>query len=219
MKRIQVLDKGWVQLEEFMGGDAAVIRGARICYGSQARDADADAKLIQRLMKSEPKHNTVFEHAVFRWGVKCPIFVARQWMRHRIGSFNERSLRYCVASREYYVPEAPADGAGGTGAGTAADPMLEEYIRHMEASLDLYERLVAAGWRKERARSVLGLGTYTEFIWTVNAWSLMNWLSKRLDPAAQWEHRQYALAVLQLFEETMPITAGAFRESVLRQAT
>ncbi len=216
MKRIAVLDKGWVQLEEFMGGDAAVIRGARICYGSQARDPAADVRLIQRLMKSEPKHNTVFEHAVFRWGAKCPIFVARQWMRHRIGSFNERSLRYCVASREYYVPAT--DESTDPGA-AAPDPLLEEYIRHMEASLDLYEKLVTAGWRKERARSVLGLGTYTEFIWTVNAWSLMNWLSKRLDPAAQWEHRQYALAVLQLFDETMPVTAGAFKESVLGQAT
>lgn len=214
MKRIQVLDKGWVQLEEFMGGDGAVIRGARICYGSQAHDPAADIRLIQRLMKSEPKHNTVFEHSVFRWGVKCPIFVARQWMRHRIGSFNERSLRYCVASREYYVPAAET---GSEAAPAAADPLVEEYIRHMEAALDLYEKLVAAGWRKERARSVLGLGTYTEFIWTVNAWSLMNWLSKRLDPAAQWEHRQYALAVLQLFEETMPVTAGAFKESVLGQ--
>ena len=191
-----------------MGGDAAVLRGARICYGSESSGPDADARLIQRLMKAEPKHNTVFEHAVFRWGVKCPIFVARQWMRHRIGSFNERSLRYCVASREYYVPPA-----------ASGDALHEEYIRHMEASLDLYEKLVAAGWRKEQARSVLGVGTYTEFIWTVNAWSLMNWLTKRLHRSAQWEHRQYALAVLQLYEETMPITAGAFKEFVLEKLT
>jgi len=205
MKQLQVLDKGWVQLEESMGGDAAVIRGARICYGSESSGPDADARLIQRLMKSDPKHNTVFEHAVFRWGVKCPIFVARQWMRHRIGSFNERSLRYCVASREYYVP--------------ADAPMREDYVRQMEASLDLYDKLVAAGWRKEQARSVLGLGTYTEFIWTVNAWSLMNWLTKRLHKSAQWEHRQYALAVLQLYEEAMPITAAAFKEFVLEKLT
>jgi thymidylate synthase (FAD) len=203
MKRIAVLDKGWVQLEEHMGGDAAVIRGARICYGSEARSADADVRLIARLMKSDPKHNTVFEHAVFRWGVKCPIFVARQWMRHRIGSFNERSLRYCAASREYYVPVDEA--------------RVDEYVRHMEASLDLYESLVAAGWRKERARSVLGLGIYTEFIWTVNAWSLMNWLAKRLDKGAQWEHQQYAQAVLQLYEAVMPVTAGAFEQFVLER--
>jgi thymidylate synthase (FAD) len=195
-----------------MGGDAAVIRGARICYGSESSGPDADARLIQRLMRSEPKHNTVFEHAVFRWGVKCPIFVARQWMRHRIGSFNERSLRYCVASREYYVPSLSTEGDQ-----TGEAALLADYTRQMEASLDLYEKLVAAGWRKEQARSVLGLGTYTEFIWTVNAWSLMNWLTKRLHKSAQWEHRQYALAVLQLYEEAMPVTAGAFKESVLEK--
>ncbi|MBM4429432.1 MAG: FAD-dependent thymidylate synthase [Chloroflexi bacterium] len=203
MTRVNVLDRGWVQLEECMGGDAAVIRGARICYQSQAHTAEDDVRLIRRLMKSEPKHNTVFEHAVFRWGVKCPIFVARQWMRHRIGSFNEKSLRYCVASREYYVP--------------TDEPTTGEYVQHMEASFDLYERLVAAGWRKERARAVLGLAVYTEFIWTVNAWSLMNWLAKRLHKSAQWEHRQYALGVLELYEQAMPITAGAFRGSVLGQ--
>ena len=78
--KLPVLDKGYVGLEEFMGGDAAVIRGARICYQSVAKTPDADERLIRRLMRSEPKHNTVFEHAVFRFHVKCPIFVARQWM-------------------------------------------------------------------------------------------------------------------------------------------
>jgi thymidylate synthase (FAD) len=203
MKRIQVLDKGWVQLEDCMGGDAAVIRAARICYQSRAQTADDDARLIRRLMRSEPKHNTVFEHAVFRWGIKCPIFVARQWMRHRIGSFNELSLRYCSAAREYYVP---SDGAA-----------VEEYVRHMEASFELYEGLVSRGWKKERARAVLGTGVYTEFIWTVNAWSLMNWLAKRSAKSAQWEHRQYAQAVLQLYAEAMPITARAFADLVLKR--
>jgi thymidylate synthase (FAD) len=197
-----VLDKGWVRLEDLMGGDAAVVRGARICYQSTARTPHADELLIQRLMASEPKHNTVFEHAVFRWGIKCPLFVARQWMRHRIASYNEKSLRYCTADREYYVPEGDAD-----------DVAL--YQQHMEASFDVYERLVASGWRKERARGVLGLAVYTEFIWTVNAWSLMNWLYKRLDPGAQWEHSQYAEAVLAMFQMVMPVTAAAFTRSVL----
>jgi len=85
----------------------------------------------------------------------------------------------------------------------------------MESSFDLCERLVSEGWKKERARAVLGTGVYTEFIWTVNAWSLMNSLTKRSHRSAQWEHRQYAQAVLQLYEEAMPLTAGAFTESVL----
>lgn len=202
MQRLPVLDKGFIELEEWMGGDAAVIRAARICYQSEAKTAEADERLVRKLMRSEPKHNTVFEHAVFRWYVKCPIFVARQWMRHRIASYNEMSLRYCIAEREYYVP---ADG-----------PDQDAYRAHMEASFDLYERLTADGWRKERARAVLGTGVYTQFIWTVNAWSFMNWLTKRLDKAAQWEHRQYALAANKLWQEVMPITASAFAESVLR---
>ena len=185
-----------------MGGDAAVIRGARICYQSTPLSPDADERLIRRLLSTHPRHNTVFEHAVFRLGVKCPIFVARQWLRHRIGTFNEKSLRYCAAEREYYVPAGEA-------------PELDAYRAQIEAAFDLYERLLAAGWKRERARGVLPMAAYTEFVWTVNAWSLMNWLEKRLHKSAQWEHRQYAEAVLSLYSEAMPITAAAFREGVL----
>ncbi|NLT72913.1 MAG: FAD-dependent thymidylate synthase [Chloroflexi bacterium] len=201
--REAVLDKGWMQLEDLMGGDAAVIRGARICYQSTARSAMADARLIERLMSSTPRHNTVFEHAVFRFAAKCPLFVARQWMRHRICTFNEKSLRYCAADREYYVPDVERG--------------RDAYCAHMEASFDLYESLVQQGWPKEQARGVLGTAVYTEFIWTVNAWSLMNWLEKRLDAGAQAEHRAYAEAAMSLFEKAMPITAGAFTTSVLNR--
>lgn len=202
MERLPVLDKGFIELEEWMGGDPAVARAARICYRSEAKTADADERLIRRELRRKPAVNTIFEHAVFRWHVKCPIFVARQWMRHRICSYNELSLRYCIAEREYYVP--------------ADVPDQDLYRAHMEASFDLYERLVKSGWRKERARAVLGTGVYTQFIWTVNAWSLMNWLAKRLDKSAQWEHRQYALAANRIWRGKMPITAAAFAESVLR---
>ncbi|MFP3896595.1 MAG: FAD-dependent thymidylate synthase [Anaerolineales bacterium] len=200
--RKPVLDKGWVQLEEFMGGDRAVIRGARICYQSEARSPEADARLIRRLMASEPKHNTVFEHSVFRFGVKCPLFVSRQWMRHRICSYNEKSLRYCAADREYYVPQEEL-------------PHRDAYVQQMEKAFDLYEELLEAGWKRERARGILGMAVYTEFIWTVNAWSMMNWLNKRLDKDAQWEHRQYAQKVLDIYHQVMPVTASAFEELVL----
>lgn len=210
MVRRSVLDKGWVELEEHMGGDAAVTRGARICYQSTPRNPQADVRLIRRLLSSEPRHNTVFEHAVFRFFVKCPLFVARQWMRHRIGTFNEKSLRYCVADREYYVPsEIPRSGQGLA--------KIDAYAQHMEASFDLYEQLLAAGWKREQARGVLGTAVYTHFIWTVNAWSLMNWLQKRIAPSAQWEHRQYAEAILGIYREVMPVTGSAFEELVLRR--
>jgi len=206
--RRSVLDKGWVELEEHMGGDTSVVRGARICYQSEADKGTRDKRLIRRMMRA--KHNTPFEHAVFRFGVKCPIFVARQWMRHRIGTFNEKSLRYCAADRDYYVPSGmPRSGQGLSN--------TDAYVQHMEASFDLYEQLLADGWKREQARGVLGTAVYTEFIWTVNAWSLMNWLQKRLDPSAQWEHRQYAEAILGIYREVMPITATAFDELVLKK--
>jgi thymidylate synthase (FAD) len=205
LDRTPVLDHGWVQLEDWMGGDEAVIRGARICYQSEAQAPEADERLIRRLMRSEPKHNTVFEHAVFRFGVQCPLFVARQWMRHRICTFNERSLRYCLADRTYYTPT------------TLEGEPRQAYMAHMDASFDLYEHLVASGVRREQARGILGTAVYTQFVWTVNAWSLMNWLQKRLDKGAQWEHRQYALAILDMFVQTMPITGQAFKEYTLER--
>ena len=114
------------------------------------------------------------------------------------------------------VPETSEDTSSGE---CRADDvaLLETYIEHMERSFDVYERLRDAGWRKERARGVLGTAIYTEFIWTVNAWSLMNWLTKRHHRSAQWEHRQYALAILRVFEEVMPITGGAFRQYLFSQ--
>lgn len=206
----KVLDKGFIELEEMMGGDPAVVNAARICYQTyQAKGGndEADKHLINHLMAATPKHNTVFEHAVFRFRVKAPIFVARQWMRHRIGVFNEKSLRYCTANREFYIPMLPA----------AVD--IGEYLTHMYNSFDVYESLLASGWKREQARGVLGTSVYTEFIWTVNAWSLMNWLLKRNNKSAQWEHRQYAMAALEIFGRVMPITAEAFERNVLAVST
>jgi len=108
-----------------------------------------------------------------------------------------------LADRIYYVPKS------------LEGETRDAYVAHMEVSFDLYERLVRSGVRREQARGILGTAVYTQFVWTVNAWSLMNWLQKRLDKRAQWEHREYARAILSLFETTMPITSDAFKEYVL----
>jgi len=201
VRRKTVLDKGFVELEKFVGGDKAVIRGARICYQSEPKTTLADVALINRLMKN--KHNTPFEHAVFRFYVKCPIFIARQWLRHRIGTFNEKSLRYCVAEEDYYLPIYEAGDLN-----IFDEGMYKKAIKH---AFQTYRNLLKLGYRREIARGVLPLATYTEFIWTVNAWSLMNWLHKRLQKSAQKEHREYAIAVMEMFDNVMPITATAFR--------
>jgi thymidylate synthase (FAD) len=163
--------------------------------------------------------NTPFEHNSFRFHIRCPIFVAREWFRHRVGSFNEFSMRYAKATDEFYVPEAEdvRTQVGKPGAYTfeAVEPELADETRDAfrevyELAYATYERLVEAGVAREVARSVLPVGAYTEFYWTVNARSLMNFVSLRASDTAQREIRRYAEAVERFLEQRMPITHAAF---------
>lgn len=198
--KIKVLDNGYVALVDSMGMDKAVIEAARRCYMSEPQGEESDAKLVRHLILKD--HGTPFEHAYFRFDVKCPIFVARQWIRHRIGTYNEMSLRYCLAKREYYTPSSLTGEA------------LEKYRKSVNSAFDTYETLVASGIKREQARGVLPLSLYTLYYWTVNARSLMNFLKLRLDKAAQAEIREYAKALLEIFKEKMPVTAKAFEEKM-----
>jgi thymidylate synthase (FAD) len=151
--------------------------------------------------------------------VRCPIFVAREWFRHRIGSFNEFSLRYARATDDFYVPAAEdvrsQVGKPGAYSFEPVDPELAEETRDeiqavYEQAYATYERLVETGVARELARSVLPVGAYTEFYWTVNARALMNFVSLRAAETAQREIRRYADACERFFEERMPITHAAF---------
>jgi thymidylate synthase (FAD) len=215
---IRVLDHGFVRLDGVMAGDLSVVNGARVSFARRKDEMDdADAGLIRFLMRE--RHGTPFEHNAFRFHIRCPIFVAREWMRHRVGSFNEFSLRYARASEDFYVPE-PEDvrtQVGKPGAYTfeTVEPELADETRDAlrdiyERAYTTYERLVEAGVAREVARSVLPVGAYTEFYWTVNARSLMNFVSLRASETAQREIRRYAEAVERFLEEHMPITHAAF---------
>jgi len=216
IRYIQV-HSGWVLHEETMGGDQVIIDAARTCSGIvraeaivESMDLESNKTLIERLLKGKIKHNTPIEHCVFRFRVRCPIFVARQWLRHRIGTFNERSLRRCSAKTDYFTPGVPRLSEEKLNNG------IEIYEGAMQEGLASYEYLIEkCGWPKEIARGVVGTAIYTEFLWTVNAWSLINWLTKRLDKAAQYEHREYAQAILRIFETEVPILAGAFKKYIL----
>jgi thymidylate synthase (FAD) len=163
--------------------------------------------------------NTPFEHNSFRFHIRCPIFVAREWMRHRVGSFNEFSLRYAKATDDFYVPE-PGDvrtQVGKPGAYSfepvepeVADQTREELRAVYDAAYAAYERLVELGVARELARCLLPVGAYTEFYWTINARSLMNFVSLRAAETAQREIRRYAEAVELFFAEHMPVTHAAF---------
>lgn len=225
---MKVLDKGEVLLVDHMASDQKVTGAARVSTGKgpeyTSKGPEADAKLIEYLMAHG--HGTPFEHAVFQFYVKAPIFVVREWQRHRMASYNEQSGRYSEFQPEFYMPdhvrvpdpnnkqgairyEQPeGDIVGGWDAsitrdiGYAADDAFRRY-RHM---LD-------QGVAREMARIVLPLSLYTSFWFTVNARSLLNFLALRNHEAAQYEIRVYAEAIEMMFAEIMPLTYAAFVKS------
>jgi thymidylate synthase (FAD) len=213
-----VLDHGFVRLDAVMADDLSVVNAARVSFARHKEAMDAsDEGLIRFLMRE--RHGTPFEHNSFRFHIRCPIFVAREWFRHRIGSFNEFSMRYAKATDDFYVP-APEDvrtQVGKPGAYTfeTVEPELAESTRETLESVyrtayAAYEKLVEAGIAREIARCVLPVGAYTEFFWTVNARALMNFVSLRAAETAQREIRYYADAVESFLAERMPVTHEAF---------
>jgi thymidylate synthase (FAD) len=215
---IPVLDKGFVRLVEFMGGDQGVVDSARVSYGGKSRGEEADRKLIAYLLKH--KHETPFEHSVFKFHVKTPIFVMRQWIRHRMASYNEISARYTEVKDEFYVPSKWRAQDVKNKQGTVAAPALDhaaltaKFEAQIKASMACYKDMLAAGVGREMARMILPVNAYTEFYWTINARSLMNFICLRADVHAQWEIQQYAEAIAVSFKEKMPWTYDAFLKSV-----
>jgi thymidylate synthase (FAD) len=215
---IHVLDHGFVRLDDAMASDLSVVNAARVSFARRKEEMDeSDEGLIRFLMRD--RHGTPFEHNSFRFHIRAPIFVAREWMRHRVGSFNEFSMRYARATDEFYVPEADdvrtQVGKPGAYSFEPVSPELAEQTREdlravYEQAFATYERLVEQGVARELARSVLPVGAYTEFYWTVNARALMNFVSLRAAETAQREIRRYAEACEQFLAEKMPITYGAF---------
>ena len=215
---IPVLDHGFVRLDEAMADDLSVVNGARVSFARHKTEMDdSDAGLIRFLMRD--RHGTPFEHNAFRFHIRAPIFVAREWFRHRVGSFNEFSMRYARATDDFYVParDDVRTQVGKPGAYSfdpvsddVAETTREELRQVYETAYSAYERLVELGVARELARAVLPVGAYTEFYWTVNARALMNFLSLRNAETAQREIRRYAEACERFFAERMPITYEAF---------
>ena len=215
---IDVLDHGFVRLDAVLADDLSVVNAARVSFGARVEEMDdRSAGLVRFLMRE--RHGTPFEHNFFRFHIKAPLFVTREWQRHRVGSFNERSGRYSELPDEFYVPAAGnvRTQVGKPGAYTfesLGDDVAEQVRSDIEASYAesyrRYQELLAAGVAKEVARSVLPVGLYTEFYWSVNARSLMNFLSLRNAPTAQLEIRVYAEAAERHFEHAMPVTHAAF---------
>ena len=217
---ISVLDHGFVRLDDCMADDLAVVNAARVSFARRVTElGDADRGLVRFLMRE--RHSTPFEHAVFRFHVKCPIFVAREWMRHRAGSYNEHSARYSELPDEFYVPalEDVRTQVGKPGS-YSFEPVDHETAEHTRETLTatyreaylVYRGMIDRGVAREIARMALPVGIYTQFHWTLNARSLMNFLSLRNAETAQLEIRRFAEAVEVFLAERMPVTHASFVE-------
>lgn len=218
---IKVLDKGFVQLIDHLGSDLSVVNAARVSFGKR-KDAfdDGDAKLIKYLAAHE--HTSPFRHTAMTLHVKAPIFVFRQWMKHRIGSeFNEISGRYVeFPEDEFYVPEvfrrqAKVNKQGSEGEIDEAHrgPAASTYLEACRGSVRQYKELLAMGVCKEQARCVLPLGLYSEVYWTVSLQAVAHFIRLRSDAHAQWEIQQYAAAMRTIVERVYPVSLKALLES------
>ncbi|WP_457637210.1 FAD-dependent thymidylate synthase [Oceanithermus sp.] len=219
---IKVLDKGFVRLVDVMGDDRRIVQAARVSYGEGTKTVREDAALIDYLMRN--RHTSPFEMVEFTFHVKAPIFVARQWFRHRTASVNEISARYSVLKDDYYEPapeELRAQSEVNKQAGEGPLPRAEaDRAAALLAAAEReayarYRELLELGVAREQARSVLPVGIYTEFYWKQDLHNLLHFLKLRLDHHAQAEIRAYARAVAGFVQRQVPIAWSAFEEHVL----
>ena len=226
-----VLDHGFVRVVDYMGDDAAVVQAARVSYGRGTKKVSEDAGLIRYLMRH--RHTTPFEMCEIKYHVKLPIFVARQWIRHRTANVNEYSARYSILDREFYLP-APEhlaaqsavnrQGRGDVLEGQEAAEVLDLLRGDAMRTYDNYAAMLnegidgaavdpgRRGLARELARMNLTLNTYTQWYWKTDLHNLLHFLSLRADPHAQYEIRAFAEPMLRTLDAWVPATAAAFRD-------
>ena len=204
-----------IELVRASGSDVDVANAARVSYGKFVTEiTERDTKLIKFLL--EHNHTSPFEHNQLSFRVKAPIFVARQWMRHRMNSYNEISYRYVKAPLEFYIPphwryQDTANKQASVGA-FKNDQFLEQYTNSITTSVKTYESLLENGVCRELARGILPLCTYTQFIYTCNLHSLMHFCKLRLHTGAQFEIRMFAQQVLMLALPHFPVSLGEWKK-------
>ena len=228
---IPVLDQGFVRVVDYMGDDAAVVQAARVSYGKGTRQVSEDRGLLRYLMRH--RHTTPFEMCEIKFHVKLPVFVARQWIRHRTASVNEYSARYSILNREFYIPEPEQlsaqsqdnrQGRGGVLQGEEAARVLDILREDSARTYADYQEMLneddegnvidpdRRGLARELARMNLPLNIYTEWYWKCNLHNLLHFLSLRADAHAQYEIRVYADTMMEALHAWVPITAEAFED-------
>ena len=231
---VPVLDHGFVRVIDYMGDDSAVVQAARVSYGRGTRKVSEDAGLIRYLMRH--RHSTPFEMCEMKFHVKLPIFVARQWIRHRMASVNEHSARYSILDREFYLPapehlaaqsSSNRQGRGAVLQGGEATEVLHLLRADAMQTYDHYAHMLnedgadpdRQGLARELARINLTLNTYTQWYWKSDLHNLLSFLSLRADSHAQYEIRAYAEAMLDMVRAWVPATFAAFQEYRLGAVT
>jgi thymidylate synthase (FAD) len=226
---IPVLDHGFIRVVDYMGDDAAVVQAARVSYGRGTRKTTEDEGLIRYLMRHY--HSTPFEMCEIKYHVKLPIFVARQWIRHRTANVNEYSARYSIMDKDFYIPSPEnlatqsADNRQGRGAvldGETAARVLNLLRADAEQTYSHYEEMLdetGIGLARELARMNLTLNTYTQWYWKTDLHNLFSFLRLRADSHAQYEIRVYAEAMLKTVEAWVPLSYGAFKDYRLGAVT
>lgn len=204
-----------LELVRVSGSDLDVVNAARVSFGKVRTEiSDRDKGLINYLMEHD--HTSPFEHNQMSFRVKAPIYVVRQWMRHRMNSYNEISYRYVKAPLEFYIPGTwryQSESNRQSSYGAFADPeVTQQYRDAINGMIQAYEGLLAKGVCREQARGLLPVCTYTEFIFTCNLHSLINFLAARLHPGAQQEIQDFARGMLELATPHFPVSLEAFKK-------
>ena len=224
-----VLDHGFVRVVDYMGDDTSIVQSARVSYGKGTKKVSTDSGLIKYLMRH--RHSTPFEMCEIKYHIKLPIFIARQWIRHRTANVNEYSARYSIMDKEFYVPSKEnlaaqstnnRQGRGDLINGTQADNILKILKEDAERNYQHYEEMLnekydgsiidenKKGLARELARMNLTLNSYTQWYWKTDLLNLLNFLSLRADSHAQYEIREYADVMMNTVKKWVPISYDAF---------
>ena len=228
---IPILDHGFIRVVDYMGNDTSIVQAARVSYGKGTKKVNTDSGLIKYLMRHW--HSTPFEMCEIKYHIKLPIFIARQWIRHRTANVNEYSARYSILDKEFYLPESEnlaaqsqsnRQGRGDVLEGDQAKKVLDLLKSDAERTYNNYEEMLnerydgtvidekKIGLARELARMNLTLNTYTQWYWKTDLLNLMNFLRLRADDHAQYEIRAYAEKMLDTLKKWVPITYEAFMD-------
>lgn len=222
-QEIKVLDKGFIRMVDYLGGDERIVQSARVSYGAGTKSFRQDRGLIHYLLRNE--HTSPFEQVVLTFHCKMPIFVARQWVRHRTARLNEISGRYSVMRDEFYIPaEDQMRGQSADNKQARSDEalpssdaikMIDEMATDQAHLYKHYEGMIEGGLAREIARANLPLSLYTEWYWQIDLHNLLRFIQLRIDPHAQYEIRVYAEALAKCARAVAPLAYEAFEEHLL----